>query len=231
MLRWTRPRVLVVLCSFVVAAGTIAGDAFMESRKRQRREALTAGVERIMPEALQPVIFQGESLKRSLPLGALAPGFKLLDVADGRPVELAALRQDKPVVMILGSFGCDVICRQLPRLVALHELYRDRAHFLFVYVAEGPHKNLLPPAAQPEDRTARVRRGLRHYGIRFPCLVDTPDHVVQNAYNGYPMRVLVVDRDGYFDWDSGSIFHPLDLHGLEEWLQQHPLRPTRSSSM
>jgi hypothetical protein len=155
------------------------------------------------------------------PAGTEAVDF-LLRSADGdRTARLRDLRASTPVVLLFGSFGCNLFCNQLERLQRLHHEYRDRAAFFFVYCDEGPHRDVLP--WQPgEDRLARIRRGLKHFGLTIPCLLA--DDAVQVAYKTFPARVLVVDQAGRIAVDLGKPIGPhWDLEQLETWLQHAPV--------
>jgi hypothetical protein len=146
---------------------------------------------------------------RPIPKGTAAPDFELPDVRDGRVVRLSGLR-GRPVVLVFGSFGCNLLCDQAAELARLHSRCKDRAQFLFVYVVEAPHDNpdLPPPwgggvAADPEEaQKERIRKGFAHYGLTMPCLEDSKKEAVE-AYGAWPRRLVLVDASGRIACDAG----------------------------
>jgi hypothetical protein len=161
--------------------------------------------------------------------GTRAWDFTLNSVDGERRVHLGDLHGKTPVVLLFGSFGCDAFCKNLPRLTELHQKYHDRAAFFFVYGKEAPHKGVLPPLPG-EDVFARIQRGLKHFKLSMPCLIA--DDAVNMAYQNFPARVLIVDRNGQIALDLGRPMSPhWKLDQLEEWLKQAPvLRPSTSTS-
>src|SRR5262249_1230589 len=70
--------------------------------------------------------------------GQPAPPFTLPKVADDGELSLTSLR-GQPVVLAFGSFTCNLLMDQMPKLQALHRVYGDRAAFVFVHVTEAGH--------------------------------------------------------------------------------------------
>jgi hypothetical protein len=164
----------------------------------EERAALKAlGVELSVPYVMNAL-----EMRRLAP-GTPAPDFLLPKLVDKKMVRLGDYCGKKPVVLLFGSFGCNVFCEQFEPLKALHQKYRDRAEFLFIYITEGPHPDPLPPPANPEDFQARIRRGLRHFGLPFICLLDNPDARVQTAYSVFTQGLIIVDRRGRIALDAG----------------------------
>jgi len=156
---------------------------------------------------------------KPLPVGSPAPDFTLRNAMDGREVHLADYCNKKPVILLFGSFGCDVFCRQLAGLNKLYLAYKDRAEFFFVYITEAPHKGLLPPPHPAEPFLGRIPRGLRHFKIPIPCLVG--NQAIEAAYTPFPERLLIVDRSGRIALDGGlGIPKGWDLDQVESWLKQ-----------
>jgi hypothetical protein len=154
------------------------------------------------------------------PVGMPAPDFDLQHALGQARTQLVTFRGQKPVVLLFGSFGCDRFCNDLPRLNELRETYKNAAEFLFVYVSEAGHQ-VLPPreGSELESPIARIERGLRHFRVAMPCLIDGPDHAAEQAYNGFPRRLVAVDRDGKIALDLNKALQaPWDLDALERWL-------------
>jgi hypothetical protein len=155
-------------------------------------------------------------------VGTPATDFALPEVHDGHTMRLSDYR-GRVVVLLFGSFGCDLLCGQLAGLERLHARYQDRIQFLFLYGAEGPHPNpALPPPRQDSEtldpaqaHRERIFAGLSHYGVTMPCLDDGAAKVMA-SYRAWPRRLVVVGRDGCIayeavqsltagDWDLAAI--------------------------
>src|SRR5713101_111189 len=161
-------------------------------------------------------------LSRKLPPGKPAPEFTLRNIVNQREVRLADFRDKKPVVLLFGSFGCDVFCGQLAHLSKLYQVYKNRAEFFLIYVKEGPHRNLLPPSPEKEDPQERILRGLRYFHLPFPCLFAAQNYAVQSAYIAFPERLIIVDRAGRVALDGGrGLPHGWDLAEVEAWLKKN----------
>jgi peroxiredoxin len=161
--------------------------------------------------------------------GKPAPDFTLPDNSDGHEVSLADFHGKRPVVLMFGSFSCDLFCNDVARLEHLYQAYKDRAQFLFIHVSDAPH---LIPALKyvlrglkpsPEFRSERARRAMDHLALNFPCLIDTPEATVENAYNAWPRRLMIVDEEGKIALDEGKgVGGPgWDLGAVEDWLKGH----------
>lgn len=166
--------------------------------------------------------------QRMLP-GTKAPDFNLPSVRDPGQVHLKELCEDQPVVLILGSFGCDYFCLCLDDLKQLHDRFEDRAEFLFVYVDNNHPEPRFTPAAQEssnpllQDRVAKIREGLEHYQIPFPCVLDSADKQTLQEYQAFPARLFIIDQKGEIALDSGSVTRTgLNLAEVETWLENHP---------
>jgi hypothetical protein len=153
--------------------------------------------------------------------GTLAPDFTMRSIDGDRRVQLSELREKTPVVLLFGSFGCDLFCRDLLRLTRLHHVYHDRAAFYFVYSPEGPHRDTFP-RLPGEATKERIRRGLKHFHLTMPCVFI--DDAVQYVYETFPAHILVVGRDGRIELDLGKPMGPYwHLDQLEFWLRQAPI--------
>jgi len=139
-------------------------------------------------------------LTKTFSVGSAAPDFTLPNALDRHPVHLAEYRGKRPVVLLFGSFGCDVFCNQLARVNKLYQAYKDRAEFLFVYITEAPH-TVLPPPTEADKKLGHIPRGLRYFNISFPCLLGNKD--VEEAYSPFPTRLLIVDWAGRIALDAG----------------------------
>jgi hypothetical protein len=121
---------------------------------------------------------------------------------------------------------------QVVRLLRLYEQYGDRAQFLFVYIREAGHMFPVrvpeladPPDAPPGFRphlVHRARAGIRHFNLRFPCLLDNEEEEVQTLYAAFPKRLLVIDPDGRIVVDSGNSPNlPFPWQEMTDWLDSY----------
>jgi hypothetical protein len=124
----------------------------------------------------------------------LAPDFCLANIVTGEKVRLAQFQGKKPVVLLFGSFGCDLFCAQLESLEQMYQGCKDRAEFLFVYISEAPHKVI--PKLPSEDKESYIKRGLAHFRLTIPCVVADDSGLVEEAYSPFPLRFAVVNREG-----------------------------------
>ncbi|MHB1424124.1 MAG: hypothetical protein ACYC3I_13185 [Gemmataceae bacterium] len=124
---------------------------------------------------------------------------------------------------------------QVVHLRQLHEKYGGRAQFLFVYIREAGHMFpvSLPEATESDDAPLdpqlhlvnRVRAGIKHFGLRFPCLLDNEHEEIQRRYSAYPKRMLVVDPAGRIVVDSGnSPRTPFPWKETTDWLDRYEPR-------
>jgi peroxiredoxin len=154
-----------------------------------------------------------ESVERaSLPLGQVAPDFTLPEAAGSPSVRLSSFRGRTPVVLIFGSFSCNVLCAQAEPVRRLYESHKHQAQFLFVYVREAGHQvpDLEPiysaaglSVDEPADQVKRIELASRHYGLTMPFLLDTEDNRAERDYDAYPKRLVVIDREGRIALDAG----------------------------
>jgi hypothetical protein len=228
--RLCRTLLLAAVCILVAGTGTYAIDSYLSRQKLAQRFASAAAAESNQPDyvgrgrssAARARTMMNMMSTEKLPLGELAADFSLLTALDQRRVHLADFRGQKPVVLLFGSFGCDLFCADLDRLKKIHKSYQGRAEFLLVHISDGGHK-VLPPftGSEPESDLARIQRGLRHFRLTMSCVLDDSDHTVEEAYYSFPRRLVAVDCAGRMTLDLGRGLggDPWDLDGLEQWLK------------
>ena len=212
---------LLVSCLAVAGLATGGLFCFILAQEGERRDAAGA---RQMTAAQAQERYGTMKIKmtrnpfESLSVGATAPEFTLSDALDQHQVRLSDFRGKKPVLLMFGSFGCDVFCGQLPQLNKLYQNYKDRVQFLFVYITEASHTGQLPPPDPAEEKVSRIVRGIRHFRIAFPCLVGSKD--VEVSYSPFPERLLLIDRAGRIVQDAGvGLPKGWDFDQIESWLK------------
>jgi hypothetical protein len=155
-----------------------------------------------------------------------APAMELPDVETGRLVSLTGLR-GRPVVLLFGSFTCDLFCKQARDLETMYQRFKDRAAFLFVYVAEPEHK--IPELEAvfagvdpgPAGRRERALRGRKAFGMTIPTVLDSGDMPVMTAYEASPKRLVCVDKNGRIAFDAGRGLPEMwDLEAFERYLDE-----------
>jgi hypothetical protein len=215
MLRLTLAGCAIAVFSFVVAiwldrtivmpdqsAPTAAPLAENELQGLQKGEEVMQGA---MPHALKP--------------GTLAPPLPLLRADGSGKVELKELQAQKPVVLIFGSFTCDCFYKQVAHLDLVHEQYKDRADFYFIYVPEAHPDNEV--TVKLDQRQARMyfprlksvaecmeRAQLlgRSTGMRMPAFVPLLDEkLLQQSYAPCPARFMVIDRTHHIVFNAGLV--------------------------
>jgi hypothetical protein len=127
-------------------------------------------------------------------------------------------------------------CRDLrtPKVGTLEELaarYRDRVHFLTVYIREAhPEEGWIIPEnrrsglAVHEPTTEAERRVVAStcavkLRLRMPMVVDQVDNAVASAYGAWPDRLYLIGPDARIAFQSGEGafgFRPEELaHAIE----------------
>ncbi len=112
----------------------------------------------------------------------IAPAFTLKAI-DGQQVSLADY-QGQVVLINLWATWCPPCVRETPRLVRLHDKYRDQGF------------TVLSVNTTYQDELAKVQQFVRDQNMRFPVLLDVEDKFGA----AYRARVLptsyLIDRDG-----------------------------------
>jgi hypothetical protein len=134
---------------------------------------------------------------------------------DGKQFDLSSeLKLGKPVVLISGSYTCDVTRSNLPAIKSLSSKYEAKYNFFIVYVIE-PHPIDVPSpysadrkiwisannirdhiaANQPKTYQQRVdnsKKWKQSYNINLPILVDDPDNFFWSKFGEAPNMVYVI---------------------------------------
>src|SRR5262245_54422294 len=176
---------LLAGCAVVAAAAATALDQYRLVMQQREIAAQIPPANRSLlaapdTERWRPKLFEA---------GTTAPTFDLVDVRTGEQASLEGHRGRRPVVLLLGSFGCNVFSGQLSGLRRLHEAYRERAAFVFIAIKDAGHPRpemslADEPHADLTDHATRLwylRKGLNVYQVSFPCLLDD-DGQAERAY-------------------------------------------------
>jgi hypothetical protein len=158
-------------------------------------------------------------------IGMPAPDFTLPDVQSGEPVSLSNFR-DKPVVLIFGSYDCDVFCGEANKVEELYQAYNSRVQFLFVQVATplGHSVRLIDPLPADSNQAAgglgRARAVVHALHLTMPSVLDSVGRLVEKAYDAGPKRMVLVDTNGIIVADTGhGVPYGWKLSDFEKELQ------------
>src|SRR5262245_40070499 len=168
---------------------------------------------------------------RVLEIGAPAPDFTLPDIASEGEVRLSTLRSERPVVLIFGSFSCNLFAQYAPFLETLYQTYKDRVEFLFINVSEASHPEpRLEKAFRSRSGKLRTLEGRREWAryamavlrLTIPGTIDTADGQAELAYGAYPFRLVVVGRDGTILADAGNgLPSGWDFEVIGDWMKEN----------
>lgn len=174
-------------------------------------------------------------------VGEKAPAFELASMKSGEMVSLSELNEEKPVVLLFGSYGCDVFRDSSFKIVDLYNRFYSEFNFVMIYIREahsldgfGESKARVDDPVTSETRTAVAKKCRAALAIPFPILVDTMDDRVSTRWAGWPIRLFVVDTDGVviyagkpgpWGFDPGGGFKPEG----NEALRKHPERFSQES--
>jgi hypothetical protein len=210
--------VVVVLAALIPA---IAWEYYQEAHKVPPRGLPTGTVYLTLPD--------------SVAVGAMAPDFTLPKLGTDGEVRLSEFRGRTPVVLVFGSFSCNIFSRQILPLEQLYHKYDGQAAFLFVNIFEAGHpEDYLKPfytdfrlGESVPQRRERTLQLLSKLNITMPAVIDGSDEGVNKAYTSFPTRLVVVARDGKVVFNDG-INSDYYLHidkfdaRLGAYLRDHP---------
>ena len=153
-----------------------------------------------------PFVYQPEL---GLNIGDTAIEFWLKNL-DGTQVSLFQLLAEKPVMLEFGSYSSPEFRRQVAATEALIAEYRDRVHFVVVYVMEAypaspgrsspfSHDTQGDPITQPQAYEQRVRLAslcVKDAGITAMVLVDEINNPIWQVYGPAPNLAYLISMDG-----------------------------------
>jgi Flp pilus assembly protein TadD len=172
---------------------------------------------------------------------ALANGFHVdaarrddSGVAVGTPAPaiegLALTHPAKPVVLVFGSYTCPKLRSSAADLKRISQQYRGVADFRLVYIREAHAQDssdaqwqssineregiALAPVRNLKEKSEHADLCLRKLDLPWPAVIDGMDGTAESAYQAWPSRVYIVDRDGRVAFSSrlGELdFHPTEF--------------------
>lgn len=148
---------------------------------------------------------------------ALEPGMRVPELQgkalDGKPVNSAALRKDRPLLLVFWASWCGPCLEEAPHLRALADRYRNRLAILGVAAGEG----------QSADDARRFALKLRQ---TWPTVYDEGNaHSIRYRIEMIP-QMLLVAPDGTLVTRSMS-FETIEKALAERWPPPPPVTPPR----
>lgn len=169
------------------------------------------------PEILLKGLFSGEigSMYEGPKVGQQAPLFELRKVQGDGTIQLKSLLGDKPIVLVFGNFTCGPFRAFYPAVDRLYEKYKDRAHFVMVYVREAhpedgwkmqANSRVGVAVQQPvtfEERANVAGQFCQKLSPKIPVVVDEVNDPMGHAYSGMPARLYVISPEGNVVFKNG----------------------------
>jgi hypothetical protein len=183
--------------------------------------------------------------------GQHVPNF-ILYTADGIPFRLDhELEKGKPIVLINGSYTCDVSRANLPAIKAITNKYKDTLNIVVVYTIEAHPADTASPysyekewqapdnirdsisANQPNtygERVALAQQWQEENQIIVPILIDSPDNVYWHFFGQAPNMAYLIEPGGTVYYKQ-SWFREEELEeqiqvllddGLEQQVSEQP---------
>lgn len=156
--------------------------------------------------------------------------FSPLGIQDGQKLEKIELHdltgktfqlkpvKNRPLLLITGSYTCDVTRGNLPAINAMYHKYKDVADIYMVNTMEAhPQSSQSPYSAEPEpwhaqdnliagisaeqprtleERKELAERWIREQGITTPVLIDGPKNEFWNQAGQAPNMSILISGDG-----------------------------------
>ena len=148
-------------------------------------------------------------------VGEQAPEFTAVQMRSGQAMTLARLRNRGPVLLVFGSYTCPNFRGAADSLNRLYAEYKDRMPFYLIYIREAHSTDkwqstrneregiTLPAAATMDERHDHAALCLRKLHIEFPTLLDSMNGSAEKAYEAWPSKAYLVDRQGRVVFSSG----------------------------
>ena len=146
------------------------------------------------------------------------PDFTLYSSQGDKFTLSEALKSGKPIMLISGSYTCDVSRSNLPGIDSIIQQYRDKINVRMVYTLDAHPSDTISPyspkheiwipninlkdqveATQPKtygEREALAVKWQQRYNIAVPVLIDTPANQFWLNYGQAPNMVYLIDPNG-----------------------------------
>jgi len=170
--------------------------------------------------------------------GDTVPDFTLYS-GEGKPFHLyAELQKGKPVMIVNGSYTCDISRGNLPSLNLINDRYGKDVEMVMVYTIDAHPNDVVSPyspdgkiwippnnirdsisAQQPKtygERVALSKVWVKENQIHMPVVVDKPDNEYWMEFGQAPNMCYIIDPDGVVEYRQTWY----DEKGLEEKIRR-----------
>jgi tetratricopeptide (TPR) repeat protein len=147
-------------------------------------------------------------------VGSKAPDVQLRRPGGGTR-RLSSLR-GRPVLLAFGSLTCPQFRNGAPVLNELHQRYGGKVTFLVVYIREAHPSDgttplplnerlgmSVPEAHTLEERAATAAVCRKRLSIPYEAVLDGMEGDVEKAFDAFPSRAFVIDREGTVTFSTG----------------------------
>jgi thiol-disulfide isomerase/thioredoxin len=169
-----------------------------------------------------------------LPLGTLAPDFRLPDAVSGRPRALSELKSGRATVVMFICNHCPYVKHVNPELIRVAHDYQPKG-VSFIAISSNDAANY------PEDAPDKMRETAARLGYPFPYLYDESQAVARAYQAACTPDLYVFDGDlklvyrGRLDGSTPGNEVPLSGHdlraALDAVLAGRPVNPDQKPSM
>jgi Iodothyronine deiodinase len=233
---WRSPRSTTWLVVFIVASA-VSSALLLDWFRRARAEAdqfppatptLSPFYAQLMTKTA-PHSASDNWQTRKLEVGVSAPDFTLPTIVGERTVRLSDFQKHHPVVLIFGSFSCNLFCGRIDQVERFYQAHKNEAEFLFVDISEARHiiaglefvlEDTTPgkPEALPVRRE-KIAQAMNLRKLTIPAVIDAAEATVEKAYDAFPLRLVVVNSEGQIALDLGhGMDQPWDMEEVGCWL-------------
>ena len=166
--------------------------------------------------------------------GEAAPDAQLYSLTKKENVTISSLYRDKPVVLLITSWTCDVFRESFGGLVSLAAEYEEDVNFAMIYIREAHPATTemrdysrVPDPRSDEERKRAAQQCARQMRIPFEILVDPVSDPVATRWGAWPVRLFVIDTNGIVSYSGRQGpwgYRPYEgfVHGPEEVAKEDP---------
>ncbi len=158
-----------------------------------------------------------ETFSTMLPLGTIAPDFKLLDIRSGEQVSLYDVQSSVATIIIFMCNHCPYVKHILPKLIEVVKIYQLKG-ISFTAISSND------VTRYPEDNPEAMKLAIKKYDFTFPYLYDETQAVAR-AYQAVCTPDFFVFDDklacvyrGRFDDSTPGNGHPVTGRDLRQAL-------------
>jgi peroxiredoxin len=175
-----------------------------------------------------------ETPSTMMPLGTVAPDFKLPDTISGNSLGLEDLRSDKATVVMFVCNHCKFVKHIQKKLVEVSSQYKQKG-ISFIAISSNEIENY------PDDAPDKMKEVAENFGYSFPFLYDESQDVARAYQAACTPDFYVFDRDlkcvyrGQFDDARPGDEIPVTGTDLKEALDNilagEPVTPNQKPSI